>query len=114
MQTLSRAARALFPLLLALITLLALWPQTEILPSTGWDKANHALAFATLMAIWSAGWPRARLVFGLAGLLAHGGLIELLQTQLPPRSGEWADLAADAVGLAIGALVARRLRACSH
>lgn len=111
MQTLGRAARALLPLLLLLVTLLALWPQTEILPSTGWDKANHALAFAVLMAVWSTGWPRARQIAGLLGLLAYGGLIELLQTQLPPRSGEWEDLLADAVGLGLGALLSRLTRA---
>lgn len=106
MQTLSRR---LFPLLIAAISFLALWPQAEQLPSTGWDKANHALAFATLMVVWLLGWPRARWAWGALGLLAYGGLIELLQSQLPPRSGEWEDLAADAVGLLLGLLLGRRI-----
>jgi VanZ family protein len=72
---------------------------------TGWDKANHLLAFAgPMFAGCAAGWPARRLA---AALLAYGGAIELLQTRLPPRSGDWADWLADAAGIALGALLAR-------
>ena len=40
-----------------------------------------------------------------AGLLAYGIVIELLQSQLPPRTAELADLAANIGGMAIGALL---------
>lgn len=69
--------------------------------STGWDKANHLLAFFTLGIL-------ARLAFSkslatLAGaLLFYGGLIEILQSFAPNRSAEWVDLLADATGIAIG------------
>lgn len=39
----------------------------------------------------------------LAALLLFGGLIEWLQTWMPQRQGEWADLLADAAELSIGA-----------
>ena len=42
----------------------------------------------------------------LLALLAYGGAIELVQRQLPNRSGEWADLGADAIGIGLGALLA--------
>ena len=53
----------------------------------------------------------------LAGLLAYGALIEVLQSFTPNRSADWRDLVADAVGLALGwgagrlAQAMRRLRA---
>jgi VanZ family protein len=105
-------ARLLLALMLAAITWLALWPITEQLPGTGWDKANHLLAFAALALCARWAWPLARWVYGAAALLTYGGLIELLQTQLPPRSGEWVDLLADGLGIAIGlALYRLQLRA---
>ena len=75
-------------------------PDDVPVPGTGWDKANHALAFAVLALLGSRGWP-ARAGTVLAGLLLYGALIECLQTLTPTRVGEWADLAADAAGLAI-------------
>ena len=93
---------------------LALLP-TDRLP-TGvfdvWDKAQHALAFALLGLVALRGFPhRARAVF--LGLAVFGGLIEAAQWAVGWRSAEWADWAADAVGLAcvLGASVlGRRIR----
>ena len=39
----------------------------------------------------------------LLALLAFGGAIELLQLQVPNRSGQWADLLADGIGIGLGA-----------
>ena len=59
---------------LALVTVFALTPVTVPLPSTPWDKANHALAFAVLYALAGQCWPgKGRLVF--LALLAYGGAI---------------------------------------
>ena len=44
------------------------------------------------------------------GAVAYGAAIELVQIGLGYRSGEWMDLVADAVGVAVGALLASRLR----
>jgi VanZ family protein len=71
------------------------------------DKIGHVCAFAFLM-LWYAqiydGGERARCALAALGL---GILIELLQALTPYRSAEFADLAADAIGVGLGWLVAR-------
>lgn len=88
------------------VLVLSLAPVTTPMPSTGWDKSNHLLAFATLAFLGRGAFP-GRAVAVLAGLLAYGGLIEVLQSFTPDRSAEWADLLADGVGLACGEMLAR-------
>lgn len=76
---------------------------------TGWDKANHALAFASLMLVGGRAFVRARrrdLALGLA-LLAFGIVIELVQSQIPGRDADWHDVVADTVGIVIGWALAR-------
>lgn len=76
-----------------------------------WDKGQHAfgfawLAFLGLLAYSPKTWPI------LIGLLAYGGIIELLQAATGWRYGEWLDFLADGIGVAIGTalwLVLRRL-----
>lgn len=100
--------RALLAALLIAITCLALLPAPPVAISTGWDKSNHLLAFAALAftAVWAL-WPQPRQWPWLAlALLAYGGGIEVAQSFLPPRSGEWADLLADGCGIALGLLLA--------
>jgi len=100
--------RALLALLLVVITWLALSPAPPKTADIGWDKANHALAFASLAftAVW-ARWQKPRqwpmLFFAL---LTYGGAIEIAQSFLPPREAGWDDLLADAVGIAMGLLAA--------
>lgn len=103
-----RLWRALLAVLLVAITYLALAPQPPQGVSTGWDKSNHTLAFGSLAftSVWAL-WPRPR-QWGLLALalLVYGGGIEILQSYLPPRSGEWMDLLADGMGISLGLLVA--------
>jgi VanZ family protein len=82
------------------------------------DTATHLAGYAVLSlsatltaaelalapaAAWGAGWA-----------VAHGALLEVLQSRTATRRAEWADLAADALGAAVGAAVgtatARRRR----
>jgi VanZ family protein len=82
----------------AVVLVLALLPADALMPSTGWDKANHALAFAVLGFLGlrshrSAAWTV------LLSLLAYGGAIELLQGWFTVRTPDLTDLLADAVGL---------------
>lgn len=80
-----------------------LLPQPPRALDSGWDKLNHVLAFAGPAFAGATAWPGAAAAAKLAGgLLAWGAGMELLQQQLPPRRGEWADLLADAVGIAVG------------
>ena len=94
--------------LLALVTALSLLPiRGPDLDLPNGDKLNHALAYTVLMLYFGqlvgGVWRRRLAVAG--GLLAYGIAIELLQSQLPPRTAELADLAANLGGMAIGALL---------
>lgn len=79
-------------------------PQADL----GWDKANHALAFAVMSATADGLARRATVV---TGLLGYGIGIELVQGQLPTRSAELADVLADAVGTLLGLGLVTTLRA---
>ncbi|MDB5458223.1 MAG: hypothetical protein JWP92_3808 [Caulobacter sp.] len=115
-----RAKRKIQPGFLALFLfacLVSLWGALSpgdatpgLLP---WDKAQHFLVFYVLAGMASLALPASRLWrLGLA-VLAFGGLIELLQA-LPiiHRDAEWADLAADAAGIALayGPMIVGRWR----
>jgi VanZ family protein len=105
-----RLWQTLFVLFFIVISYLALSPAPPDGISTGWDKANHALAFAALaFSSRFAGARRAWLVF--IALLTYGGAIELLQMQIPNRDGDWHDLLADGVGIALGLLASLRASA---
>ena len=90
------------------VLVLALVPPSHYIPSTPWDKANHALAFAVLAILGLRSY-RTRIAAVLAGLLAYGGLIELLQALTPYRSAEWGDWLADGVGIVLGWQLARAM-----
>ncbi len=83
------------------ILLLALLPPGPDLPSTGWDKGNHVLAFTVLTVLGCRAYPE-RIAAVLAGAILYGGLIEVLQSFTHYRSAEWADLVADAIGVIAG------------
>lgn len=83
------------------VIVLALMPAAARVPSTGWDKGNHLLAFTVLAALGLRAYP-AHTVAVLLGLLVFGGLIELLQSLTPDRVAEWADWLADCLGLLLG------------
>lgn len=101
--------RAAFVASAVIVLLLALLPPTDALPTTGWDKANHLLAFAWLAALGTSAWP-SRQGWMTAGLLGYGALIELLQHFAPGRHADSADLLADGVGIALGWMVLRAVR----
>jgi len=112
------AWRLAFGLCMLAVLVLALMPTNVPVPSTGWDKSNHLLAFSVMALLGHRACP-GRTLAVLAGLLAYGALIEVLQSFTPNRSADWQDLVADAVGLALGwgagrlAQAMRRLRARS-
>ncbi len=108
-----RLTQILFAFTALFVGYLALTPTPPRVADLGWDKLNHLSAFCTLMLLAGLGWPR-RQRRAAVGLLGYGGLIEVLQTQVPGRSAEWVDLLADALGLLLAValrLAASRLRA---
>lgn len=109
-------SRPAWRVLLAVLIILVGWfafGRPPALPEMqGGDKLNHLLAFTTLGVVASfchaPGW-RSTLV-AAGGLLLYGAFIEAVQAQLPHRQAEWADLGADALGVACGLLLAAVLR----
>jgi len=104
--------RLLLVLLLSVTTWLAWTPDPPPRLDTGWDKANHLLAFTalTVTALLGARPRRRRDAACAAALLAYGTLIEAVQAFVPGRSAEPADLLADATGIGCALLLARALR----
>jgi LPXTG-motif cell wall-anchored protein len=88
------------------VGVLALLPASLPLPSTGWDKSNHSLAFAVLGLLGAVCWPQLVVRVWVA-LAAYGAAIEVAQTFTETRTGDWRDWCADVVGLVIAALVWR-------
>ena len=91
--------------MLALLVL-SLMPPSPQMPSTGWDKGNHALGFAVLAFLAHRAWS-GRTLTVLSGLLGYAALIEILQSFTPDRFSEWGDLLASGIGLLIGEVLAR-------
>lgn len=75
-----------------------------------WDRVAHGVLFALLAWVWCGPAARAGRVGGVllaaTVAVAYGAAIEVFQMLLGYRSGEWMDLVADAVGVAVGALAA--------
>lgn len=109
-------SRWAFSVCLVVVLALALTPPQTLVPPTGWDKANHAVAFAVLAMLGCWAYPE-RKASVLLGLLAYGGAIELLQSLTGYRSAETLDVVADGVGLLFGwmfARLSRRMRGASQ
>ncbi|WP_225934381.1 MULTISPECIES: VanZ family protein [unclassified Cupriavidus] len=103
--------RVLFALCALAVLVLSLLPPDAPEVTTGWDKANHLLAFGTLAVLGVRAWP-ARLWHLVLALTAYGGAIEILQSLTSYRDPSWADLLADVLGIAVGlALSLRVIRA---
>jgi len=111
----SREARRRWAILLAVLAVvvlvLALLPKDQPSPTLGWDKLNHASAFAALalcghFAFRTRAWVNTKVA---AALLAFGIVIELLQLMAPGRRASLADVVADIVGITIGLVLAARV-----
>ena len=74
-----RVLRWLFAAAAVIVMALSLAPLEPDTPSLGWDKANHLAAFALLALLGCRAYP-AHTGIVLSGLLAYGGLIEVLQS----------------------------------
>ena len=70
------------------------------------DKVQHAAAFLGLGGLLLALFERRHYAVACIALLVFGGAIEVAQYLMPyGRSAEWADLAADGLGIVLAALV---------
>ncbi len=110
MQSMPLIKRFAFWFCLAAVTVLSLMP-TDFLPPpvfSLWDKAQHTLGFAGLAVLGLLAYPQRPWLFAVA-LLFYGGTIELAQAATGWRYGEWFDLFADAVGIALGGVFTQLL-----
>ncbi len=101
-------------LIIAAIIFLSLFnpPETKLDSVTFIDKIAHVCMYGGLeLIIWieylrrHANLNKVKLILlGIAAPIALGGIMELAQMLLTvERSGEWADLIADALGVLLGA-----------
>jgi VanZ family protein len=106
------AWRAVLLVLMCVAAWFAFMPTASSIEKNNFDKVEHLLAFASLglAASFTTSPGLRRTVQSAAGLLLYGGFIELVQTQLPTRSADWADMLADGVGVAAGLALAALLR----
>ena len=102
-----QASRTAFYFGLLLVIALSVIPQDAV-PQTGlWDKTNHILAYAALAATGSVGYRGLRVwVLIAVGLLILGAALELAQSVLPGRFASVQDVVANAIGIALGSLLA--------
>ena len=93
----SRYWLALSALTLLSITLLSLWPLSNLPSMPGTDKTHHFIAYAALMFPAALAkpkhWPLIALFF-----ISWSGAIELIQPFVN-RYGEWLDLLANGLGV---------------
>ena len=96
-------AIALSALLIAVITVLSLFPADELPKIQGSDKLHHFIAYCA--AILPVAVARRRLAIWLApAIVVYSGLIELLQP-FSNRYAEWADFGANTLGVLVGAFI---------
>ena len=84
-------------------------PDLPTVTEDVWDKAGHASIFMVLAltgVLARVRWGRLT-----TGLFAYASVTEILQAVLPiHRSGDWHDVLADTVGIAVGLVIAAGLR----
>ena len=89
---------------LSAVTILSLWPLSQLPPVPGSDKAHHVIAYALLMLPTALRKPERWIFIGLF-FLVYSGAIELLQPYVN-RHGDWLDLLANTAGVVVGVSIA--------
>lgn len=100
-----------FWLLWTIATALMLLPASELPTVNIWDKAEHAMTFAALMAlVWPAYQHRFAAQILALYLVGYGIAIECIQHFIPSRSFSVLDMVADSIGVAVIFLLLRRVQ----
>jgi VanZ family protein len=105
---------------LSLLCIVAIWvlclipiPDTPLSQVTLIDKWTHFVMYGGLcFVVWAEygrrhdriNWPHA-LLWATLMPIVMGALIEIIQAFTGYRSGDWADLVADTIGVALGQLI---------
>lgn len=94
--------RLLLVIAIVLISRLALLPSSSIVPAAVSDKVLHFVAFYLLSLLVDFAFPKVSFnAVKIMFLLGYGVAIELVQSFFPYRSCSFADIAADAAGIAV-------------
>ncbi|HEX4859370.1 MAG TPA: VanZ family protein [Usitatibacteraceae bacterium] len=99
------------------IWVLSLIPINQAVP--GSDKLHHLAAYFACMWTWAQVYAENRMRLRLAGaIVLMGAMVECVQWLVPWRSFDWADMLANALGVALAyfvaagqAILARRMQA---
>jgi VanZ family protein len=99
-------------LMAAAIAILSLTPRPEqIVDVKIWDKLGHFIAYGTLAFVFAHALRRTRqrgaamVMIAILGSSAFGGLMELLQRLVPPRSPDVLDAVANTIGACLGTII---------
>lgn len=96
--------RILFIIGLISVAALSLLPQETLPDIQIWDKWQHLAAYAALAFTGcGASANRQGMWWMIAGVIVYGAVLEIAQTFIPGRAGSFADLAANCIGVALGA-----------
>jgi VanZ family protein len=98
-------------ILLVSIATLSLWPAAYLPSVPGTDKSHHFIAYAALMLPTALRQPKQWFIITIA-FLTFSGAIELIQPYVN-RYGEWLDMAANALGLVCGFILAKIMLLCA-
>jgi VanZ family protein len=97
------ALRALFYAAVALVVCVSVLPADALWETDIWDKAEHASAYAFLALLGSLAYRSTGQRWKLAAsLVALGVGLEIMQTQIPGRVGDFYDATANTVGVVLG------------
>jgi len=102
------ALKVLFWTALVVALLRAIWPDPFTEPYVGhWDKVTHGAGCFALTFLAAVAYPRTAIPLLGLGVLAFGGLVEVLQA-IPAvnRDASLGDLAADGVGICVAMIPA--------
>jgi len=106
-----RLVLSLWVLLIFAVVLVSVLPGSVAPRQPVGGGVEHCLAYFPLALIPAAAWLRARNGITAASLMILLGVIlELVQTQIPDRSFDWRDIAANTLGVMAGAALGLPLR----
>jgi VanZ family protein len=108
---LEKISLIIFILCASAITICSLLPNLPTPEKYNLDKFMHGAAYAGLIFLAYCFVKNRKIFISLfICVVALGGIIEIIQTFIPTRSGTIGDFAADLIGAFFGALIAKKLK----
>lgn len=104
--------RAVAAAFVAAVTVGSLLPEEVAGRLVTGSRGLHFAAYLIMAAIvcWSGPRTGAWVALGLGGCVAWGAILELMQSYVPGRAADWADVAENAAGAVGGAVIVAAIR----